>query len=45
MVIPIILIGLALAIVLGIVILGMTDPFELIILAIVGAFVVQTIYK
>lgn len=45
MAIPIIIIGIVLAIVLGIVILGLTDPFELTILALIGAFVVTKIYK
>ena len=44
MVAPII-IGALIALGLAIVLLGMTEPYELIILAVVGAFVVHTMYK
>lgn len=43
MVAPII-IGALIVLAIAIVLLGMTDPFELIILALVGAFVVYTVY-
>ena len=44
MVAPII-IGAIIALAIAIVLLGMTEPYELIILAVVGAFIVQTMYK
>ena len=44
MVAPII-IGALIVLAIAIVLLGMTDPFELIILALVGAFVIHTVYK